>query len=415
MLGKTNATTGGSGGGAGDTVTAINKTGAVINEGDKVWLQKDAQVGDTGYTVVQNQYSLSGTASFVTRSGKYAFADINSSRGLYKLSETGATKEKTLSVNITGTYIRYMKDSAIFVTDFYNTPHRADDNGFFQIGKYHAIIDDLFIDNSNNLHRLNLDTGEVLKTWAKTSGFSFSENMFIMGNKAYLYNKYVTIEEDGTVSGTTTVSGLPSSMPVCGVTSDNRYVVLCQKNRLDNPAALTIYEAVNETTFRFVQAAELPKEFEPFYNRASNVIAIFNPYTGILTCTVTGSNKKYLIAKYENGSWKVLSVVLPLGTAIYPIINQGITVSDDLTKVGLTTLSQSAYGGYYAFQVVNTSTVAGFSGIPYNVYSFTNKTLTGKAKTSAEIGAEVEVSTVLPNEVSVEVTAEDDGVTLSME
>ena len=145
MLGKTNATTGGSSGG-GDTVTAINKTGAVINEGDKVWLQKDAQVGDNDYRLDNGVSNRS--AFFVTRTGDYAFSGHN---GFYKL-DNGFTKVKSFTQQ--NSYnLRYMDNGTTFVTrNLFSggASARVDDNLVSDCSSYIPICKNYFLKNKTN-------------------------------------------------------------------------------------------------------------------------------------------------------------------------------------------------------------------------------------------------------------------------
>ena len=197
-------------------------------------------------------------------------------------------------------------------------------------------------------------------------------------------------ENGGTIpSGTTgtTVSGLPSSQRYMGVTSDGKYLLTCYSNSLTNGSTLTIHEVVNETKFRLVQASELPPEFEQFYNGVSQPICIFNPYTSILTCVKQNTND-YLVAKYENGSWRVLPITIDLPEGYF--LKWGITVSDDLTRIcyGIIKLDTANRWG----RVENLETTSGYAAIPYKGYNINQDTITGIAKSNAEPDQEVEVS-----------------------
>ena len=81
MLGKTNACVGGSSSGGGETLTAVNKTGATINKGDKVWLNDNARDGGTKFNVGKYR-------GLITRSGEAAWCDAST----YSLDKDSATK-----------------------------------------------------------------------------------------------------------------------------------------------------------------------------------------------------------------------------------------------------------------------------------------------------------------------------------
>ncbi|MBR6515434.1 MAG: hypothetical protein IKT40_01115 [Bacilli bacterium] len=393
----------------GDTVTAINKTGAVINEGDKVWLQKDAQVGGTSFNIS----SGNNRVGFITRTGNNVFNSYGSK--FYSVTSSGLTEIQKISVSIYAQTLKYMANGTTFLAP-YNTKDdssRVDENAQVMLPDlYYPICDDLFMVNGRNwyLYKLNLDTFEEVKGWYFENNALTSTNIFIIGNKLYVQGKMFELPENGGTipSGTTgtTVSGLPSSQTYMGVTSDGKYLLTCYSNSLTSGSTLTIHEVVNETKFRLVQASELPAEFQPFYNGASQPVCIFNPYTGVLTCVVP-QTQQYLVAKYENGSWNVLPITLNHeGNDL-----QCLTVADDFSRVCYISGTTSKYNN----TIANLETTSGYAAIPYKTYNINEQTLTGKAKASAENGAEVEVSTVLPNEVDVTVTASEDNVTLSME
>ena len=416
MLGKTNATTGGSSGGAGDTVTAINKTGAVINEGDKVWLQKDAQVDDAYYNV-GSVSSLGITPVFITRTGDYVYFGKN---GFYKI-DNGITLSNNLVKNYSY-YLRYMDNGTIFVTRNLfsgDDAARVDDNLVTTCSGYVPICKNYFIKNNTNwyLHKLNLDTFAEEGGWYFENNALKSTSFFIIDDRLYYGDKMFRLPEGGGTipAGTTgeSVTGLPNTSNVCGTTSDGKFVIFCSSNNTASSGTLWIYEAVNDTTFRYVELRELPPEFEYFYNK-NTCYAIFNPYTGILTCTIKDT-KRYLIAKYENGSWKVLKIKISMddiGSYKIASFYGALTISDDLKRVAMVRRNSS---NSCVTLVMDIKAVSGYSALSYKVYNLDSTTLTGKAKASAEIGAEVEVSTVLPNEVDVTVTASEDNVTLSME
>lgn len=400
----------------GDTVTAINKTGAVINEGDKVWLQKDAQVGDNYYFLEKG--TSNRTEFFITRTGDYAFSGH---QGLYKV-DNGFSKTNNFTQQYSY-HLRYMDNGTTFITrNLFSGGQsaRVDDNLVSNCSTYIPICKNYFLKNNINwyLHKLNLDTFAEEGGWYFENNALTSTSFFIIGDRLYIGTKMFRLPEGGGTipSGTTgeSVTGLSNTGNVCGTTFDGKFVIFCNSNSLTSTGTLKIYEAVNDTTFRYVELRELPPEFEYFYNK-NTCYAIFNPYTGVLTCTINGT-RRYLIAQYVDGAWKILKVKISVDNTNedYPVTNLygALTVSDSLNRIAAIRVNVNNGNCYLVY---DTKAVSGYSALSYKVYNLDSTTLTGKAKASAEIGAEVEVSTVLPNDVDVTVTASEDNVTLSME
>ncbi len=388
MLGKTNAYVGGSSSGGGATINAINKTGAVINEGDKVWINENAQTAGTSFSLGTN---ITGYyKNFITRTGNNFYNGYTSK--FYSVTSSGLTEIQSFGVGIYATIIKYMANGTTFLAQD-NTKgdsYRIDENAQVTLPNlYYPICDDLFMVNGRNwyLYKLNLDTFEEVKGWYFENNALTSDNIFIIGNKLYVQGKMFELPENGGTipSGTTgtTVSGLPSSQRYMGVTSDGKYLLTCYSNSLTSGSTLTIHEVVNETKFRLVQASELPAEFQPFYNGASSPVCIFNPYTGVLTCVVP-QTQQYLVAKYENGSWNVLPISLNLGSNN---LYGAMTVSDDLSRACYISGSTSWYN-----RIANLETTSGYAAIPYKAYNINKDTITGYAKSEVEANKEVEVS-----------------------
>lgn len=383
-FGSVTVNIGGSGSG-GVTVTAINKTGKAITTGDKVWINENAQTADTSFNISSGSYVDLG---FITRTGNN-FYNRNST-GFYSVTSSGLTEVQSFGINPYARLLKYMANGTTFLaTD--NTKSdsfRVDENAQVMLPDlYYPICDDLFIVNTRNwyLYKLNLDTFEEVKGWYFENNALTSENIFIIGNKLYTnYKMYELPEGGGTIpSGTTgtAVSGL-SSQRYMGVTSDGKYLLTCYSNSLTTGGDLAIHEVVNDTTFRFVQASELPPEFEPFYNGTSEPVCIFNPYTGVLTCVIP-QTQQYLVAKYENGSWNVLPITINHeGNDL-----QNLTVADDLSRVCYLSGSNSSY----KYTIANLETTSGYAAVPYKGYNINEDTITGYAGNDALPDEEITV------------------------
>jgi hypothetical protein len=407
MLGKTNATTGGSSGGAGDTVTAINKTGSNITTGDKVWLNENAQTAGASFNTLAGSYRDCG---FITRTGNN-FYDRNKNK-FYSVTPSGLTEVLSFNVHTYARLLKYMANGTTFLAPD-NTKadsYRIDENAQVTLPEqYFPICDDLFMVYGRDwyLYKLNLDTFKEVKGWYFENNALKSDNIFIIGNKLYVQGKMFELPENGgTIPGGTTgttVSGLPSSQRYMGVTSDGKYLLTCYSNSLTHGDTLTIHEVVNDTTFRLVQASELPAEFQPFYNGTSKPVCIFNPYTGVLTCVIP-QTQQYLVAKYENGSWNVLPITLNHeGNDL-----QNLTVADDLSRV----CYLSGSGSSYKYTIANLETTSGYAAIPYKTYNINDKTLTGVASSNADpdMAFEVAVGGSINEVNNQELTVTDNGV-----
>lgn len=421
MLGKTNACVGGTSSGGGDTVTAINKTGAVINEGDKVWLQKDAQVGGEVYNIGSaTKANLSSQFAYISRDGSWIWV----ANKIYNSEGTQTDTTQYLYADV----IKYGDDNSIFVrysnssvSNAYGYGRCDPDGRYFLGNTVHFIGNNIgntpgSYNSRWSVYTLNMDTGSVLETW----------NSSVVGTSTNGYNAVAVFLDNG-IKRVFCHTGGDAGVPQIWYLNDDKTITLKSWKRLEPTSKGVWYKyktadnkfiigaagdgclrlveitKITEDTeaIKYYQKKDFPEDLKPYFD--IDCRSVFNPYTGILTLTALDGSKRHLVARYtpEKGFER-----LPIYLGDYDIISE-ITFTDDLSKACFCVRDGTSA------RVVTIDTYSQYVSLPFTAVN--TKTLTGKAKASAEIGAEVEVSTVLPNEVSVEVTAEDDGVTLSME
>ena len=407
--------------GGGDTVTAVNKTGAVINEGDKVWLQKDAQVGGEVYNIGSATKSeLSSRLAYISRDGSWIWV----ANKIYNSEGTQTDTTQYLYADV----IKYGDDNSIFVR--YDNPStsnaygssRCDPDGRYFLGnKVYFTGNNIgntpgAYNSAWSVYTLNISNGSKIETWKSSS----------VGTSTNGYNAVAVFLDNG-IKRVFCHTGGAEGVPQIWYLNDDKTITLKNWKRLEQTdksvwykyvtadkkfiigaagdGCLRLVEITNITEdseyIKYYQKKDFPEDLKPYFD--IDCRSVFNPYTGILTLTALDGSKRHLVARYtpEKGFER-----LPIYLGDYDIISE-ITFTDDLSKACFCVRDGTSA------RVVTIDTYSNYVGLPFTAVS--TNTLTGKAKASAEIGAEVEVSTVLPNEVSVEVTAQDDGVTLSME
>jgi hypothetical protein len=463
MLGKTNATTGGSSGGAGDTVTAINKTGAVINEGDKVWLQKDAHV-DTRYRYVDFVGTTTNQSSgFILPSGKYCI--VNSQR--YEISDDGFTKlDKTSFVNLNSSnavstfkdknngYIinsKFIDDTGVTAIPFsYTKPCSGSASYFVYIANVSTEAVIYKCDENFNIVRTYTPAetgyGETKfgsYTHCISDGHWYSsatQRYYKLDDETNTYKRVGYFYIRNKYGAQVAYPSLTNLHGEC-MTSDEKQFVFWFGD------GLNILKKIDNTNWQLLTASEVPQKLAKYfqgtwtgatnkndlgfsYHIANDILVVTYPYASKV---VTEPVYDYAVFKYlpEKEKWIEIPLIwepipgsgtdcnnLGLPRLIY---NASITFSNDMTKMMLwyqkninTSGSSWTSSGISAW-IYDIKLFSDYILVKPNPQILTETTLTGKAKTSADLEGTVEVSTVLPDEVFVEVTAEDDNVTLSME
>lgn len=393
MLGKTNSNVQKAGG---VTLTAVNKTGASVNVGDKVWINSNVQTAGGNYKLV-NYSGGSSKCPVISRTGNFGW---NYSY-LLSIGAEAATNIGSFTSQSLG--IRYLADNSMFLDN-----NRVDDTAQYAlsatgVSNFHPIGDDLCYGNdqgTNNYHfyKINMANGEILQTWniANTPTAGTYNVMSVIGNKIYdiMGSKYYMLGDDSSVTENTYtwVNKGTSILYPAGVTADGKYIICSTDYHFSNSGSsggyLRLVEVVDSTHLKCLQQTEMPADLQPFYSAKCNMV--FNPYTGILTLA-TPKSTSYAVMKYAAEAWSKLTFDLSgfLGDEFW--LMGSITVSDDLSRACVNYSKNTTASTYWA-QIVNMSNTSGYAAVPYKAYNITSETVTGYAKGAADAGATFEAN-----------------------
>lgn len=387
MQGKTNSNLKSAGGGA--TVTAVNKTGAAISQGDKVWINSNVQTAGGNYKL-DNYGGGYSRCPVISRTGNFGW-------NYSSLLSIGAESATSVgSFNASSQCIRYLSANSMFIDN-----NRVDDIAQYAMGDYRFPVgNDLCYgyDYDNKIYhfyKINMANGEILQTW--DSGLTVQAScLALVGDKIYDVNRemyYELGESPSVTTSTYTWVNKDTTLFSAGVTADGKYIVCSTQSdfsNYDGVSSLRLVEVVDSSHLKCLQQTEMPADLQQFYN--TNCRIVFNPYTGILTIAVYKSTT-YAVMKYADGVWSKLPFDLSgfLGTEFW--LKGSITVSDDLSRacVNYSKNVTSADSTYWA-QIVNMSNTSGYAAVPYKAYNVTADTITGYAKAAASAGNSFEAN-----------------------
>ena len=394
MLGKTNSVAKKAGGA---TLTAVNKTGAAISQGDKVWINSNVQTAGGNYKLAN--YSGGNTkCPVISRTGNFGW---NYSY-LLSIGAEAASNVGSFTSNSLG--IRYLADNSMFLDN-----NRVDDTAQYAlsatgVSNLHPIGNDLCYGNdtgTNNFHfyKINMANGEILQTWniATKPGAGTYNVMSVVGDKIYdiMGSKYYMLGEDSSVSENTYTwvnKDTNTTLYPAGVTADGKYIICSTNYYFSNngPSAgyLRLVEVVDSSHLKCLQQTEMPADLQQFYSAKCNMV--FNPYTGILTLA-TPQSTSYAVMKYSGGVWSKLAFDLSgfLGDEFW--LMGSITVADDLSRACVNYSKNTTTGTYWA-QIVNMSDTSGYAAVPYKAYNISAETVTGYAKAAASVDGSFEAN-----------------------
>ena len=374
------------------SVTAINKTGGGITKGDKVWLNDGNQTAGSSYEMITGNYSTeAGPVIDPTGTRGWAFGK------LYNISNTSATATGTFGSNYSCNHVHYPTSDIIAL-------HEGDSTYCFGSSSSYTLTRGLIpgtdlictSNSSNIIQKINLETGEVLKTYNATNSNHYTSNslqcLYFNNMLYYLqaagnsYNyRYTFNEDDSTYTRIT--SGFDINMRYnwksLGKLPDQETYLLCTNYSFEKGGGnLRMISYVDDTNLHTWTQDEMPIDLQSYYSEKSASM-VFNPYTGILTLATSLTD--YGILKYENGTWTKLNITLP-----YPeeegTLSEigGITLSNDLTRAAITCrISNSPYNILHG-KIVNLTTQTGYVAQKYKPTIISEKTLTGFATQSAE-------------------------------
>jgi hypothetical protein len=421
MLGKTNACVGGSGGGSGETIEVLNKTGAVINQGDKVWINKNTQTTDISY-VLDNTSGSWGGVGFINQTGLIGY----SGGGKYSLSDTG---KSYIGPQSNEPYTLYYTDTGNM---YYNTRDNAFGNGNFITPTHETARTMSVLKNckgytgylslgKGSITKYNTNTQQVEQTWSITNIDANATFALIAHNRFYFqyasnrYLRYIEFYDDGTVSSSYVSVPYVSVPSGCfGNTIDEKYFFYTNaagNEAFENAGALSILEVSKDTgEVKNVTNSVMPQALAKYTSSYAGCYT-FNPKNGVLTACKPGT-KTYNILKYENEVWAELPISLNLeeDETFYSGSNykgSAITLSEDLSRACVRTNK--------GVKVFNLTRNTGYTAVPYIETLVDEQTITGTALNTVLPDEKLEVTTLLPESVEVTLTTEKDNIDITME
>lgn len=382
--------------GGGDTVTAINYTGAAIASGAKVWLNLKANVSANSVSV-NGSLSVSDTVFPMDVTGNSVFYKRGASYYKYDISSTDTTEIATNPEYVAGSYAVYYDNyNNMFINTIAINASGVSDTGIICNQDDYAIEYKTSSTTTCNLYKIDKENNfSITKTWEVTGNSSvesYKRCYAIIGNKFYSKTnsyggKIGTIDNNSATVSLSNRADSFSSYDIISSTSDNK-VAFAVKRFVDGSnykgwQEIKLINVNNDYT--------LGSEFVSANSDLNNLLAqtqvyfTFNRATGILCISKYGNRDVYGIFKYENNDFTTIALTF---TNTSGQTWQGYYVmyaSTDVSRIQfgnmLFNLAQTADGTYKA--------------IPYT-YSMGSQTLTGVANEAAAAGASFEATTIIP-------------------
>lgn len=389
MLGKTNATvsSGGSGGGDGATVTAVNKIGAAITSGDKVWLNPYAltaeQICSTSYSNVQT-YLMADNPNKVY--------SMWNSGGLYvaTINEDNTLSSFTLAFSVYTPYIWRIDENNDGIMDniygaYYNFSNDTgkiyqprSDSQYYRINRYFVLY--------NNVHEIiKLDDEQnVVMTYTTASGSSVvTNNPIIAIDETTLIGSSGTylqiVKLNNTDSTYTATKTMFQSTSIVGYFPQANMILASTANDIDNFGLLKCYRWTGET-LEEISPDELPSGLASCYTVSSKVFC--NAYTNIITA-FQQDEKKLIAYQYINGQWVDISPVIP------DLPDYGTTQATQAIFSISADNTRAVYNGKAPstnrLHIYNLTSVNQYAAVPY--LSTNSDSVTGYAAEDAAIDA----------------------------
>lgn len=388
MLGKTNSNLKSDGGGA--AVTAVNKTGAAISQGDKVWINNGSQVA--GSQLAVNQVTSGGVnGPVIDPSGTFGW----SARVKYSLTADTITKIGETAAGMNAGKVVYGAGNSMFLHGDTGA-QRCDSINQYSLGDFSNLITNgsymLIGNGTGTLKKIDLNTGEVLKTYSKTasnSGWyaSFGNIVYNIGGSTA--KKWTVDDETLSVTETSIPFDNGSVMYPTGVTADGKYII-CGRNTqstFSTTSFVRIVERISEDHLKCLPENEMPADLQPYFGTKKGFIS-FNPNNGILAVVVSPTD--YVVMQYKNGVWHKLNINLG-----YPEnatgVTCGVSFSNDMNRCSIGYKATST-GTNTQARFVNLTTVTGYIAVPYKPSNISAETVTGYAKAAASVDGSFEAS-----------------------
>lgn len=388
MKGLTNAISQSGGGGGGDTISAVNKSGSAIREGDKVWLNNNAHtagqsIKTSGYIMTSMFYPGVITPdgnTFVTWGNFYNV-------GLSEIKQIGTYNRWS-----GGARPRTLNNGMMFGTDL-GSGHlvRLDyPNNWGSYQRVGYLLNEQYTYFLRNINKVNMDTGEIL--YSVASGIANTYSLIMINNTIYDLanaNKYVLTDNGESLSisqGTynNMVANI-NNIPL-GKTKDNKYITTVASYDASRFDKILNFNVETET----LTQAELPADMQPF---AGTSASVYWNGSGEYLVFYNNQTKEYGIFKYttESGFVKV-PFTLPADLIPYDYTNWVFSINDSGDRVGLLTTPDN--NKLYP-TVVFLDSANGYSITKYSPFNISENSLTGKASQDIPSGGTGEVTTIL--------------------
>ena len=376
--------------GGGDTVTAINYTAGAITAGQKVWLNKKANVTASSVNAAPDTYGP--YKCFVDPSGTSAYSYYDSAFK-YDISEGTRTSGGTSMGRTTQIYFpQYDSHSNLFYWHSCINGSTTTDINLICTQDDYAITASTSSDATFTLNKVDKDNSfAVTQSWTvNTYSLKAANSRYycVIGDK--IYCDWDTYHKIGTIgsSASFNMDNRSDSNTVMYSTSDNKVAIVTSGAPDILAAGLTSVKLVNVNN-----DYTLGTDFVSANSELNNMLGksglwvSFNRVTGVLCiCEATNYGAgHYGIFKYENNDFTTLAITLDNSDSVTVMNWYTLTVSTDLSLVQyanvLYKLEQVADGTYKA--------------IPYS-YAMGQQTLTGVAAENAAAGASFEATTIIP-------------------
>lgn len=400
---------GSGGGGGGDSPTkieAINNTGANISEGDKVWVNSYYYEAGTAHSFITS----SSYKSLITANGNYVIHNGN----LYSINGT----------NLGSTTINSSQELAIFdcpdgVTYIGSTSgmQRIDaglgwsNTNFMPIvGTSEYVLQKTNSYVSEKIVKINPNTGEVIKTYNKPSGFTYllSYNVrricYLGNNKfwaAYSNSSsavnpsggYILTLDDVNNTWTYISTTTPSDL-IIGVTSDYKYILMITNHIYDVATMTDVYSALN-----------FPCTIDSYtyFDAKENICQRHNGAAS----SATGGNYKVVKYNPETQTWQQISIdYSTIMGSTSGSFYRACFENGEFTKA----FYSNNYNHYWKPMVSQ----GGYNLVKYGLET-TNQTLTGFAEENINSGSTGEISITLPPQINVSFTVDANDATIITE
>lgn len=425
-----------SGGTGAETLVVLNKTGASVNAGDKVWINKSAtSVGSTlatsrgvpcncaispdGTKLYTSYYTNSSTTGCLVSditdltniTALYTQALYNSDKVDYAYTAAGnlsisfrgnSANRYTLFLKSDGAYFNHRFDSVngitIYLGDNYWITTKVSSTTAYRY---------LYTLDENTQTQTTIASGNFSSSYEPISGcYNQSTGRILLDD----VNHYSVSGSTISKLTSTTSPGIISGWSTCGI-NQGQFIIgqTSYAGSFNNPNGTLRCLSWDGTQYGITAYSLASVGLEKWETK--HVWHLFNPNTNILTIAEQFGTS-YGIYKYDRQRNYFDEVPLLLNTAGNKFWSV-ISLTDDMSRCAYSFLypsesSVTTYGSNSKYMVeelnANTKTVI----VPYNFSNNYSTTLTGQVITSGVNDAEVKVKTVMPQKVTVNVMADQE-------